>query len=139
MTWANWLTNRRFTRLPYNSPTLPCKRLKPPSRDYMTDERNVIEKDFHPECLAQREALSRPTSRRSGVLQIPCIPEAGELADSVVEELVERRGDGHPRCSFTHPKTTSGAYLVFHTSEQMDPRRVQRAATIRREEPSAHI
>jgi hypothetical protein len=105
----------------------------------MTDERNVIEKTF---TLNVSPSGKRSRARPRGaaaVLQIPCIPEAGELADSVVEELVEQRGDGHPRCSFSHPKTTSGAYLVFHTSEQMDPRRVQRAATVRREEPSAHI
>jgi alpha,alpha-trehalose phosphorylase len=34
------------------------ERLRPPSHDYPADEWNVIEKNFHPEFLAQLETMS---------------------------------------------------------------------------------
>lgn len=33
------------------------ERLRPPLRDYPADEWNVVEKRFHPECLAQMETI----------------------------------------------------------------------------------
>src|SRR5208337_636683 len=50
------------------------KRLKPPSRDFLADEWNVIEKGFHPEFLAQLETVF---ALSNGYIGIRGCPEEG--------------------------------------------------------------
>jgi hypothetical protein len=76
---------------------LPQHRHWPPSRDYPADEWNVIEKDFHPEFLAQRIALSSPaTPAAAAILRIPSVAEGPGSPDTVVADLVEQRRDARP-------------------------------------------
>jgi alpha,alpha-trehalose phosphorylase len=50
------------------------ERLRPPSHDYPADEWNVVEKEFHPEFLAQLETM---LALGNGYLGMRCCPEEG--------------------------------------------------------------
>ena len=50
------------------------ERLKPPTRDYPADEWNIIEKEFHPEFLAQLETI---LALGNGYLGMRGCPEEG--------------------------------------------------------------
>src|SRR5258708_35815865 len=50
------------------------ERLRPPSHDYPADEWNVIEKEFHPEFLAQLETI---LALGNGYLGMRGCPEEG--------------------------------------------------------------
>ena len=50
------------------------ERLRPPSNDYPADEWNVVEREFHPEFLAQLETM---LALGNGYLGMRCCPEEG--------------------------------------------------------------
>ena len=95
------------------------KRLTPPGHDYPPDEWNVIEKNFHPEFIAQMEAVlalgNGYFGMRGGAITAVRLKDGVERWNTYIEPLgingvpsrCKRRGERDSRCGF---RTSAGRH-----------------------------